>query len=196
MVLLALGCGASASSAAAPAASAAEAAAAPEASSAEAAPAAPAAAAQAAAPESDATYPTPYTAEQIRDATRPGRAYTWKLEQSGQPAIERTTTFARVDSDGAEIVSGAATKRVTWEELRQHAAFPRAQVTTRDETVTVPAGTYDCIVYVVNDAAAGEVSTFYFSKAMPGAPVLFFTEKSGVRLLTNTLIRYSAGTGG
>jgi hypothetical protein len=83
---------------------------------------------------------------------------------------------------------------VTWEELRRHAEFPRALVTTREETVTLPAGTYDCVVYVVADAAAGETSTFYFAKAMPGAPVSFYTEKAGVRQLTNTLVRYAPGS--
>ena len=149
----------------------------------------------ASAPASTAKYPTPYSAEQIRDATRPGRSYTWRLEESGKAAIERTLTFTRVDADGAEMTSDGRARRTTWEELRRHALFPREQVTTREETVTVPAGTFDCVVYVVADPATGETSTFYFAKAMPGAPVLFFTEKGGARLLTNTLIRYAAGSG-
>jgi hypothetical protein len=62
--------------------------------------------------------------------------------------------------------------------------------------VTVPAGTYACVVSVIAGPAAGETSTFYFAKAMPGAPVLFFTDKAGVRQLTNTLVRYAPGMGG
>jgi hypothetical protein len=169
LVLLALACGASASPARAPEP---EAAAAPEAASVD-------------------TYPTPYTAEQIRDATRPGRAYTWRVEESGKAAVERTIAFTLVDAEGAEITRDGVAKRVTWEELRKHAEFPRALVTTREETVTVPAGTYDCVVYVVADPAAGETSTLYFAKAMPGAPVLFFMERAGVRQMTNTLVRHS-----
>jgi hypothetical protein len=170
----------------------------PEAAAPEAAAGTPAApqAAEAAAPPDATSYPTPYTAEQIRDATRPGRSYTWRLEESGKPPVERTVEFTRVDAEGAELRRDGAARRVTWEELRKHAEFPRALVTTREETVTVPAGTYDCIVYVVNDRAAGETSTFYFAKTMPGAPVLFFTEKAGARLLTNTLVRYTPGAGG
>jgi hypothetical protein len=144
--------------------------------------------------EGDAPYPTPYTAEQIRDASRPGRTYTWRVEQSGKPAVEHVVEFRRVDADGAELSSDGQSKRVTWEELRQHAEFPRAAVTTREETVTVPAGTYECIVYVVERRAANETFTFYFAKAMPGAPVLFFTDSAGERKLTHTLVRYAPGT--
>src|SRR5688572_8004110 len=87
------------------------------------APPAPAAAPEPPAPEaaSGDTYPTPYTAEQIRDATRPGRAYTWRVEESGKTAIERTIAFTVVDAEGAEITRDGVAKRVTWEELRRHA---------------------------------------------------------------------------
>jgi hypothetical protein len=176
LILLALACGAPASPAAAP-----EPPAAPEAGVSTA---------------SSDTYPTPYSAEEIRDATRPGRAYTWRVEVSGKAAVERTVAFTRVDAEGAEITGDGVAQRVTWEELRKHAEFPRALVTTREETVTVPAGTYDCVVYVIADPAAGETSTFYFAKAMPGAPVLFFSDKGGARQRTNTLVRYAPGTGG
>lgn len=140
------------------------------------------------------SYPTPYDADQIRDATRPGRAYTWRVEEVGKAPVEHTIAFTHVDADGAEIVRDGIAARVTWEELRRHGAFPRALVTTHEETVTVPAGTYDCVVYVVADGAAGETSTFYFAKALPGAPVLFFTDAAGVRQSTSTLVRYAPGS--
>jgi hypothetical protein len=190
LVFLALACGASASPAAAPE---------PEASSAPDASPPPGVASPESGDVSAAaadTYPTPYTAEQIRAATLPGRAYTWRVEMRGKPAVERTIVFTQVDAEGAEITSDGVAKRVTWEELRRHAEFPRALVTTRQETVTVAAGTYDCIVYVIAGPAAAETSTFYFAKAMPGAPVLFFTDNSGVRQLTNELVHYVPGTGG
>jgi hypothetical protein len=154
----------------------------------------PATAASSSAPEpATAFFPAPYSAAQIRDATRPGRSYTWRVEIPALPASENVTTFTRVDAEGAEITSNGKPRRVTWEELRKHAEFPRTWVTTHDETVTVPAGTFDCIAYVVTDPAAGEVSTFYFAKSLPGAPVLFFSDKAGTRLRTSTLVRYASG---
>jgi len=64
-----------------------------------------------------------------------------RLDESGEPAVEHTITFTAVDAEGAEITRDGVTRRVTWEELRQH----------------VPAGTYECVVCVVADPAAGEV---------------------------------------
>ena len=38
-------------------------------------------------------YPTPFTAEQIRDATKAGRTYKYKVETEGNPPGERVMTF-------------------------------------------------------------------------------------------------------
>lgn len=138
-------------------------------------------------------YPTPYTADQIRDATKPGRTYKLDIETAGSPKGQRVMTFTKVDAEGAELVTdGGAPKRVTWEELRKHAEFPKPVVSTRQEKITVPAGTFDCVVYVVQ-GDPGEVRTFYFAKALPGAPVLFFTEKDGKRVMTSTLVEHKPG---
>ena len=140
------------------------------------------------------SFPTPYTAEQIRDASKPGRTWTWRVETLGNPTVESSASFGALDADGVELVSDGATKRVTWEELRRHAEFPRAAVITREETVTLPAGTYDCIVYVVTDPTTREVTSYYFAKDLPGAPVYFYSDKGGTRVLTSTLIKYDAGS--
>lgn len=63
---------------------------------------------------------------------------------------------------------------------------------TREEKTTTPAGTFDCVVYVVQ-GTPGEVRTFYFAKTLPGAPVLFFTEKDGKRVMTSTLVDHKPG---
>lgn len=139
-------------------------------------------------------HPAPYTADQLRAATKPGRTYRYRVEAKGEPPSERTMTFASVDAGGADVaVTGEPKRRVTWEELRQHAEFPAALVRTREETLTVPAGTFDCIVYVVL-GDHGEASTFFFAKDLPGAPVQFFTNKEGRRTTTSTLVEYRPGT--
>jgi len=138
-------------------------------------------------------YPTPFTAEQIRGATKAGRTYRYKVEAADKPASERTVTFVSVDAEGATIATtGEGNKRVTWEELRQHAEFPVPIVKTREESITTPAGKFDCIVYVVL-GEGGEASTFYFAKTLPGAPVMFFIAKEGRRMMTSTLVEHRAG---
>lgn len=147
-------------------------------------------------------FPTPFTADQIRDATQSGRTYCYRVEEDGKPTLVRIMTFGAVSAEGAELrikvesetgtsLSEPPPKRVLWEELRRHAEFPKSRVTMRQEKVTVPAGTFECKVYVVK----GEedlVTTFYFANKLPGAPVLHFTEKDGQRSETHTLVEYKA----
>jgi len=75
----------------------------------------------------------------------------------------------------AKIVSCPPPRRVRYEELRKHAQFPKARTTIRKETVTVPAGTFDCTVYVVQGDGhkEDEATTYCVAKNLLGAPVLF-----------------------
>jgi|GEM_PF-589910 len=169
--------------------------------------------APAAAPASDAqrsaadSAPTPYTAAQIRDASRAGRTYVYRVEGPDAPPRTTTITFVEVTPQGTttrsttvDEKSGAPvqpekTSRATWEELRRHAEFPRDATTITDETTTVPAGTFDCKVYTVvekKDATAPHMR-FYFAKTMPGAPVLITIDKDGARVRTQTLLSHRAG---
>jgi hypothetical protein len=145
-------------------------------------------------PASPTMAPTPFTAAQIRAATKAGRTYRYKVEMTDKPASERTLTFVSVDAEGAMLATtGEPDKRVTWEELRKHAEFPMPIVMTREESITTPAGRFDCIVYVVL-GEGGEATTFYFAKTLPGAPVMFFVAREGRRVMTSTLIEHRAGT--
>jgi hypothetical protein len=160
-------------------------------------PAAPASVA--AAPE---MAPTPYTADQIRDAQKKGRVYRFKMEVAGQPAAEHLFTFVAVDADGADIettekdasgkpIGQPEKSHATWEELRKHAEFPADATKIADETITVPAGKFDCRVYTVTRGTGADttVTKFYFAKELPGPPVLLQTEKGGTRVRTNTLLQ-------
>ena len=155
-----------------------------------------------AAPAVEPMFPSPYSADAIRDATHVGRTYTWKVEDAGKPPSRRTVRFLAVTGEGATIessqvsesgtTSAAKTALVTWDELRSHGEFPRDSVKAHDETVTVPAGTFPCVVYVVS-RPDGTVTSFAFATLMPGAPVRFVTEKNGVPVSTTTLVEYAAG---
>jgi hypothetical protein len=140
-------------------------------------------------------YPAPFTWEEIRAATRSGRTYRYRVEIPGKPPRERVVTFVKVDDDGCEVFAGGENpKRLGWPTLQKHTEFPQDRVTTREDTVKLPSGKFDCMVYEVrgND---GEVTTYYFARTLPGAPVLFYTEQDGKRVKTTTLLQHIPGKG-
>jgi hypothetical protein len=141
-------------------------------------------------------YPAPYTWEQIRAATKSGRTYRYRVEMPGKPARERLLTFTKVDDDGCEIFAGGGEpKRKGWVSLQKDAEFPKDRVKTYEESVKLPGGKFDCIVYEVR-GKDGEVSTYYFAKTLPGAPVLFWSEVDGKRVRTTTLLQHIQGKPG
>ncbi len=146
---------------------------------------------------------SPFTAEQIRDATKNGRSYRYRFETPRGKEIQ-VVTFTGVEDahvevktrteteDGKELDTN--TKRVTWEEIRKLAAFPKSQLTTSQESINVPAGKFDAMVYVVSDPRSGERTKFFFAKELPGAPVMFVTtDKSGGMVRTGTLLQHTPG---
>jgi hypothetical protein len=78
--------------------------------------------------------------------------------------------------------------------LQKDAEFPKGRVKTFEESVKLPGGKFDCIVYEVR-GKDGEVSTYYFAKTLPGAPVLFWSEVDGKRVRTTTLLQHIQGKG-
>lgn len=138
-------------------------------------------------------YPAPFTAEQIRDSTKNGRTYRFKVEMPNKPTREYSITFRKVDDGGAEIFAGSdSSKRMGWLALQQQSEFPKDKVTTRDEKLKTPAGKFECVVYEVA-GEDGEVWTYYFAKKLPGAPVFFYVERNGKRLRTTTLVEHIPG---
>jgi hypothetical protein len=138
-------------------------------------------------------YPAPFTAEQIRDATKSGRTYRYKVEELNKATRERTVTFRNVDANGAEIFTGGPSpRRMGWLALQQGSEFPKDKVTTREEKIKLPAGKFDCLVYEVA-MEEGEVWTYYFGKQLPGAPVYYYVERNGKRLRTTTLVEHISG---
>lgn len=138
-------------------------------------------------------YPAPFTAEQIRAATKNGRSYRYKIEMPNKPTKEYMLTFRNVDDGGAEIHSGGdASKRVSWTALQKQSEFSKEKTQTREEKLKTPAGKFECKVYEVS-MDEGEVWTFYFAKQLPGAPVFFYSERNGKRLRTTTLVEHIPG---
>jgi hypothetical protein len=140
-----------------------------------------------------AVLPAPFTWEQIRAATKNGRTYRYRVEIPGKPPKERVLTFTKIDENGAEIFAGGdGPRRMGWAALQKDAEFPKDKSTTREETVKLPGGKFECIVYEVR-GTDGEMWTYFFAKSLPGAPVLFYTEQDGRRTKTTTLLQHIPG---
>lgn len=132
------------------------------------------------APTDDGTLPRPYTAEQIRDNHPEGTVVTLRVENATDPPAVMEWTFTGATATEVTIASklfaadgtllkdeGSETSR--WTELREHAAFPAESTRRTEETVTVPAGRYDCWRYHVEDE--GVTTDFWFAETEPGPPV-------------------------
>jgi hypothetical protein len=151
--------------------------------------------------------PTPYTAEQIREATRVGRTYEYLVERPGAaPARrrmvfvaatpERTTTeFTMFDAATGTSLGPPERTDSTYAELRDHARYPKAATTIEATSVVLPAGTFACRRYtVVRAGEGGENRTVAcFADALPGPPVQLRRETGGRLTMTMTLLRYEPG---
>jgi len=135
------------------------------------------------------TLPTPFTAEQIREAHPEGAFRVYRVEREGEAPVVRTLRFVRSDADGAVVESGTAdtegraqgpvsSSSSTWEEFRDHARFPAAGARRERAEIQVPAGTYDCWNYVVVDPDGG-VLRYWFADDEPGPPVLLESVRDG-----------------
>ena len=71
----------------------------------------------------------------------------------------------------------------TWEELRDHAAFPSDRATRDVASCMVAAGTFDCWRYTVRGEKDGAATTsvFHFANDRPGPPVLYEMYVEGER---------------
>lgn len=129
------------------------------------------------------TAPTPFTADQIREGCPKG---TWWIFRQTGPDGSVTydrTEFATADAKGATFAGTPVDPEgkpagepsegsATWEELREHAAFPAPMTTIREAEVTTELGTFACLVYrVQGDGPQAPTRIFYFAKSLPGPPI-------------------------
>jgi hypothetical protein len=140
----------------------------------------------------DVTMKPPFSAQQIRAATRAGRRYVWRTTTPGG-AETMTLRFRAVDDSGATLESddGRAPRRVTWDELEGHARFPADRTTRSEDTVEVPAGSFEAWVYETRDPP--EVKRTWFARELPGAPVKQEVRRDGVVVFTMELLEHGSG---
>jgi len=124
--------------------------------------------------------PTPFTADEIRDATGAGSVIRLLLEGPDGPLAEHVNRFHDTDPEGATLDRWAVadpkaivSDRVTWTELQGHAAFDVGTTSVSTVSLTTPLGDLTCRRY---DTADG---VFWFSIDHPGMPVQY--ESDGIR---------------
>jgi hypothetical protein len=139
--------------------------------------------------------PYPFTVFDIRAGCPLGRVIEYRIETAGEPTRVERWAFAPIDMDSVNVttttfdpegkqVGAPETESAKWTELHEHARFPRAQTTISNETLTLPAGTFDVMRYVVTKGDV--VKTYWFARSLPGPPVKVEVLKGGktVMLLT------------
>ena len=124
--------------------------------------------------------PTPFTADEIRQACRPGRELRMRVERAGQAPTIRVARYVGADAEAAvqesweETLAGERLdeperNRETWLELQDHASFPSANTAVSEETIEIPLGRFKCVRYAqtVDDG----MRTFWFAFDLPGQPI-------------------------
>lgn len=124
--------------------------------------------------------PTPFTADEIRDATGAGKTIRMRMDAPDGTVAYRLNRFREADAEGATLDRWAedapgevVSNRVTWAELQGHAAFDADTTTVSTEVLGIPLGEVNCLRYDTEDG------TFWFSLAHPGMPVQY--ESEGLR---------------
>jgi hypothetical protein len=145
---------------------------------------------------SDEAAPYPFTASEIRGGCPLGRVIDYRIEKIGAPARVERWAFEPVGEDSVTITTTSLdaqgnptgvpeTQTSKWTELHEHAHFPRAATTISEDTLTVPAGTFAVLRYVVKKE--DDVKTVWFAKSLPGPPVKVEATHSGQTVMTMTM---------
>lgn len=143
--------------------------------------------------------PTPFTADQIREACPVGRQSTFRVEMPGRTPFLQTFHFVEADAEGAMVrftlrdeggkfLGEPTTSRSDWRGFQAHASFPAAGTTITETEETVPAGTFVGFLYrVVTEETNVEA---FFAKSLPGPPVRLIRSRDGVPEMTMTLVSH------
>jgi hypothetical protein len=151
-----------------------------------------------------ALAPYPFTAEQIRDATRQGRTYVYRVERPVNDITMTRMEFVDVGENDAmirhvrwkegETPSPPHDGRSTWQDLQGHAAYAADRTTVTEESITVPAGTFECLHYKELPSGTQPGTDVWFAKELPGAPVRLVETLDGVPMVDMQLMEHRAGS--
>jgi hypothetical protein len=108
----------------------------------------------------DIPAPYPFTVYELRAGCPLGRVIEYRIEREGSPARVERWVFAPLDPDTVSVTTTAfdadgkpdgapTTESAKWTELHEHARFPQSATQIYNESLTLPAGTFDVMRYVV-----------------------------------------------
>jgi hypothetical protein len=147
--------------------------------------------------------PTPFTADQIRDALPRGTRIIYRVQRGTDAPVLDEWTFTRSDEVGATVrsrnleIDGRAPltdwteERLSWTELRDHASYEQRKTTVEEGRLETPMGAFDTVIYIVQGKSPdGEptVSSFEFGKDLAGPPLRVLIVVSGKQVLSMEMI--------
>ncbi|ANM31220.1 hypothetical protein ABI59_19040 [Acidobacteria bacterium Mor1] len=124
----------------------------------------------------ESMWPTPFTAEQIRDAWTEGFWLETRTTTQAGPTVSRTEVTGwsaergelRATQPGGEPVA----MTVAWSDLRDHAVFARSNTTRSRDTRDTPLGRFEGWVFRI-DGGEDKWTELFFADALPGPPVVY-----------------------
>jgi hypothetical protein len=142
-----------------------------------------------------ADLPTPFSADEIRDATPDGHLVETVVDEDGTVVGRRRTTFLDGDGTGVTMRLDAfdadgrptgepAMFRTEWIDLQAHASFPATAAERSWERIDTPLGRLECIRYDVQGDAA---MSFWFAVDHPGMPVVMTATANGTVTTTRVV---------
>lgn len=154
-----------------------------------------------------ANAPFPYTAAQIREASKPGRVITFLVEKPGKPAFKQRFRFAAADAEAATIAAEVVddsgkvigepdVKISTWEQLRRHATYPKATTSITEVDAETLAGPYKCKRYTATETTPEGLkkTVACFANDLPGPPIELTIELDGKLVMTMALVKNEPGS--
>jgi hypothetical protein len=144
----------------------------------------------------DEAAPYPFTASEIRAGCPLGRVIDYRIEKAGAPPRGERWAFTPAGEDSVTITTTALdaqgnptgvpeAQTAKWAELHEHAHFPRATTKVSEESLTVRAGTFAVLKYVVTNA--DDVKTVWFARSLAGPPVKVEAVHGGQTVMTMTM---------
>lgn len=145
----------------------------------------------------DEHLPTPYSAEQIRDAWQVGltvvtHVWTPRGESTSHTIVtdwteDQVSMIEQPLDDKGEAVGEPNPIKVSWIDLRDHARFPKAAATRERGTRTTPLGALEGWLYTMKHDETNQ-SEFFFADAFPGPPVVFLRRSDGEVIMRAEMI--------